>query len=149
MTVQGSVPISSHFMPKNDSTQPDSWHVLIIDLPLTEDVFDLVFQVPIECDDVDCSAQLLVHVWLNSNTTDEQVLEQRIKNVSDALSLAKKIPNGHLREEYLESLRSSVLPFAIEHPPIKSIKITDADKSENTGPDTVSLEDVPDDSNAN
>src|SRR5437016_530799 len=48
----------------------------------------------------------------------EQVLEQRIKNVSDALSLAKKIPNGHLREEYLESLRSSVLPFAIEHPPI-------------------------------
>jgi len=78
MTVQGSVPISSHFMPKNDSTQPDSWHVLIIDLPLTEDVFDLVFQVPIECDDVDCSAQLLVHVWLNSNTTDEQVLEQRM-----------------------------------------------------------------------
>src|SRR5205823_13816076 len=41
MTVQGSVPISSHFMPKNDSTQPDSWHVLIIGLPLTEDAFEL------------------------------------------------------------------------------------------------------------
>jgi len=91
MTVQGSVPISSHFMPKNDSTQPDSWHVLIIDLRLTEDVFDLVFQVPIECDDVDCSAQLLVHVWLNSNTTDEQVLEQRMA----WLFVGVTCPEGH------------------------------------------------------
>lgn len=41
MTVQGSVLISAHFMPKNDFAQPDSWHVLIIGLPLTEDAFDL------------------------------------------------------------------------------------------------------------
>ena len=41
MIVQGSVLISAHFMPKNDSAQPDSWHVLTIALPLTEDAFDL------------------------------------------------------------------------------------------------------------
>lgn len=31
-----------------------------------------VFQVPIECDGLDCSAQLLVHAWLKSNTSAEE-----------------------------------------------------------------------------
>lgn len=37
-----------------------------------------VFQVPIECDNLDCSAQLLVHAWLNSNTTAEQIEEAKL-----------------------------------------------------------------------
>jgi len=79
----------------------------------------------------------------------EQVLEQRIKNASAALGLAKKIPSGDLREEYLESLRASVLPFALEHPPMKSIKIIEASDDKSTETDVVSIDDVTDDSKAN
>jgi hypothetical protein len=50
-----------------------------------------VFQMPIECDDSDCSAQLLVHVWRNSNTTAEQMLEQR----KTWLFVGVKCPEGH------------------------------------------------------
>ena len=50
-----------------------------------------VFQVPIECDALDCSAQLLVHVVLKSNTTAEQLLEQtRTWRYVDV-----KCPGGH------------------------------------------------------
>ncbi len=50
-----------------------------------------VFQVPIECDELDCSAQLLVHVALSSNTTDEQLLEQR----KSWRYVDVKCPQGH------------------------------------------------------
>lgn len=61
----------------------------------------------------------------------EQVLEQRIKNATSALNFAKKIPDKELREELIDSLRSSIWPFEIEHPPIKSIKlIEDSDEKQ-------------------
>jgi hypothetical protein len=53
----------------------------------------------------------------------EEVLEKRIENVAAALKLINKIPDEHLRDEFIESLRSSVLPFTTEHPPVKSVKL--------------------------
>ncbi len=80
----------------------------------------------------------------------EQVLEQRIKNASSALNLVKKIPNKQLREEFIDSLRSSVFPFAIEHPPIKSIQlIEDADEKDTNETDEKMIDEVDDDSKPN
>jgi hypothetical protein len=53
----------------------------------------------------------------------EQVLEKRIKSAASALNLAKKVPDERLREELIDSLRSSIWPFEIEHPPIKSVRL--------------------------
>jgi len=64
----------------------------------------------------------------------EQVLEQRIKNFESALNLTKKIPDENMRQQYLESLRSSVYPFIAEHPPIKEVKLID-DTSESDDKD--------------
>lgn len=50
-----------------------------------------VFQVPTGCDDLGCSAQLLVHVALKSNTTAEQVLEQ----IKTWRYFGVKCPKGH------------------------------------------------------
>jgi hypothetical protein len=50
-----------------------------------------VFQVPIECDDLGCSTQLLVHVELKSSTTDEQMVEE----IKTWRYLGVKCPKGH------------------------------------------------------
>lgn len=63
----------------------------------------------------------------------EQVLEKRIKTAASALNLAKKIPDEQLREEFIDSLRSSIWPFETEHPPIKSVKLIEDKNEEDTG----------------
>jgi hypothetical protein len=50
-----------------------------------------VFQVPIECGDLGCLPQLLVHVTLKSNTTVEELLEEKLKWRWADL----KCPKGH------------------------------------------------------
>jgi hypothetical protein len=57
----------------------------------------------------------------------EEITQRKIKNASQALNLAKKIPNSHLREQFIESLTSSVMPFEVEHPPLKSVKVIEED----------------------
>ena len=80
----------------------------------------------------------------------EQVLEKRIKNASSALNLVKKIPDEHLREEFIDSLRSSILPFGTEHPQIKSVKlITDNDEEITGDADENLIDDIDDDSKLN
>ena len=51
------------------------------------------------------------------------MLEKRIKSVASALNLAKKTSDDRLREELIDSLRASIWPFEIEHPPIKSVNL--------------------------
>jgi hypothetical protein len=53
--------------------RPTPWGVA----PYNPEAPTRVFQVPIECDELGCSAQLLVHVELKSNTTVEQLKEAR------------------------------------------------------------------------
>ena len=64
----------------------------------------------------------------------EQVLEQRIKSAASAWNLVKRIPDERLRDEFIDSLRASAWPFAIEHPPIKAIKLIE-DSSGNSDED--------------
>ena len=54
-----------------------------------------VFQVPIECDELGCGAQLLIHAALKSNTAVEQLIEQRAnwRWVEGDL----KCPRGHVQ----------------------------------------------------
>jgi hypothetical protein len=37
-----------------------------------------VFRVPIECDELNCSARLLVHVMLRSDTTDAELEKEKV-----------------------------------------------------------------------
>lgn len=64
----------------------------------------------------------------------EQVLGKRIETVSAALDLVKKFPDEQLRREFIENLKSSVLPFVTEHPPIKSVTLI-TDKNEEVAHD--------------
>ena len=80
----------------------------------------------------------------------EQVLEQRIKSAASAWNLVKRIPDERLREEFINSLRSSTWPFAIEHPPIKAIKlIEDSSENGNEDVDEVIIDNADDDTKAN
>jgi uncharacterized protein YnzC (UPF0291/DUF896 family) len=80
----------------------------------------------------------------------EQVLEKRLKNASSALNLVKKIPDEQLREEFIDSLRSSVLPFGTEHPPIKTIKLIGEKGDDVTNEaDEDLIDDIDDDSTLN
>jgi hypothetical protein len=80
----------------------------------------------------------------------EQLLRKRIGNAAAALGLIKKIPDAQLREEFIDSLRSSVLPFLFEHPPIKSVKlIGDTDERANDNTDEDLMDDLDDDSKPN
>ncbi|HEX8141309.1 MAG TPA: hypothetical protein VF553_01860 [Pyrinomonadaceae bacterium] len=58
----------------------------------------------------------------------EEVIEKRIKNAADALNLVEKIPDPQLRNEFVAGLSRTLLSFAIEHPPIKSVNLIEYDK---------------------
>jgi hypothetical protein len=60
---------------------------------------------------------------LDNQLKREEVLRDRLENAAKAFQLIKKIPDEDLREQFIESLKSSVLPFAMEHPPLKSAKL--------------------------
>jgi hypothetical protein len=75
----------------------------------------------------------------------EQVLEKRIKTATSALNLAKKVPDERLREELIDSLRGSIWPFEIDHPPIKSINLIEDSDEKHTDDSEEELIDKTDD----
>jgi hypothetical protein len=64
---------------------------------------------------------------LELESVREDIRAKRIKNLESVFDLAQKIPDGHLREQFVESLDSSIKPFLTEHPPMKAVELTDDD----------------------
>ncbi len=66
-------------------------------------------------------------ILLENALMREEVALKKIKNASEGLDLALKIPDPNLREQLIKALTSSVIPFELDHPPLKSIKVIGED----------------------